>query len=156
MGFAIQKKLEPLGLVLPEPAPPAATYDPFVIAGNQVFISGQLPMYKGEIRYQGTVGADVSVEDAIKAAELCGLNILAQISHAVDGDLGRIKRCLKIGGFVNAVPGFADHPKIINGVSELMIHVFGNEGRHARYAVGAGSLPFNVAVEVEALFEIDV
>lgn len=154
MAYAIQKKLEPLGLVLPEPAAPAATYDPFVISGNQVFISGQLPMYKGKLHYQGVVGKDVSIEEAIKSAELCGLNILAQLSEAVGGDFSKVKRCLKIGGFVNAVPEFTDHPKIINGVSELMIHVFGDQGRHARYAVGAGSLPFNVSVEVEALFEL--
>lgn len=154
MSQAIQKKLEPLGLELPEPAKPAATYDPFVIVDNMVYISGQLPMYKGEIRYQGKVGESISLEDAIKAAELCGLNIVSQLSNAVDGDMSRVKRCVKVGGFVNAVPDFKDHPKVINGVSELLIHLFGNAGRHARFAVGAGSLPFGVAVEVDAIFEI--
>ena len=150
----LRATVKKLGFDLPEPAAAAANYDPCVVVGNQVWVSGQLPMQGGEILYRGKVGHDLSIEDGYEAAKLCGLNILAQLNKAVDGDTSRVVRCIKIGGFVNAVPTFESHPKVLNGASDLMISVFGDRGRHARFAMGAGSLPFNVAVEVDAVFQI--
>ena len=111
-------------------------------------------MLKGEVLFRGKVGQDLSIEDGYEAAKICALNILAQLHKAVEGDMNRVVRCLKLGGFVNAVPSFESHPKVLNGASDLMIRVFGDKGRHARFAMGAGSLPFNVAVEVDAVFEV--
>jgi enamine deaminase RidA (YjgF/YER057c/UK114 family) len=124
------------------------------MSGNLVFISGQVPYGLDGLEYQGKVGADLTTEDGVAAARLCAINILAQLRAALDGDLERVVRCLKLGGFVNTVPDFADHPAVINGASNLMVEVLGDRGRHARFAVGAGSLPLNVAVEVDAIFEV--
>jgi len=146
--------LNELGITLPTPAKPVANYVPYTVSGNLVFISGQVPYGPDGLEYQGKVGADLTTEDGMAAARLCAINILAQLHAALDGDLERVVRCLKLGGFVNAVPDFADHPAVINGASNLMVEVFGDRGRHARFAVGAGSLPLNVAVEVDAIFEV--
>lgn len=150
----IESRLKELGITLPTPAAPVANYVAYTISGNMVFISGQVTIGPDGLEYQGKIGADLTVEDGVKAARLCAINILAQVKAALDGDLERISRCLKLGGFVNAVPDFTDHPTIINGASDLMVDVLGDRGRHARFAVGAGSLPLNVAVEVDAIFEI--
>ena len=155
MTGKIERRLSELGLVLPEPAAPAANYVPFVISGATVYVSGQLPMEDGKVTVTGKVGADVSVEEAQAAARLVALNILAQAKAAAGGDLDRIQRCVKLGGFVNAAPGFTDHPKVINGASDLMAEVLGERGRHARFAAGAGSLPFDAAVEIDAVFELE-
>ena len=155
MPGKIAQRLDELGIVLPKPAAPAANYTPFVISGNQVFISGQVPVGPNGIEWQGKCGAEFSVAEGQQAARLCALNLLAQLQAACDGDLGRVRRCVKLGGFVNAVPDFTDHPKVINGASDLMVEVLGDAGKHARFAMGAGSLPLNVAVEVDAVFEID-
>ncbi len=154
MAGEIEKRLAELGIVLPEPAAAAANYVPFVVSGNTVYVSGQLPIADGKITVTGKVGDDVSVEQAQAAARLVALNILAQVKAAAGGDLDRIQRCVKLGGFVNAAPDFTDHPKVINGASDLMGEVLGDRGRHARFAAGAGSLPFNAAVEIDAVFEI--
>ena len=154
MASDIEERLATLGLTLPVAAPPAANYVPWTIAGNTLYVAGQLPFENGQLEIKGRAGEAVSVERAQHAAMLCGLNILAQAKAALDGDLGRIVRCLKLGGFVNAGPGFTDHPKVVNGASDLMVAVLGDAGRHARFAVGASSLPMNVAVEVDAVFEI--
>lgn len=155
MTGTIDARLKELDIELPRPAPAAANYVPFVISGNQVFVAGQVPFgADGDLHYRGKVGAEFSVEDGKKAARLCGLNILAQVKAACDGDLDRIVRCVKLGGFVNCPPDFEDHPPVINGASDLMVEVLGDLGRHARFAVGASNLPFNVAVEVDAVFEI--
>ena len=150
----IESRLKDLGITLPTPAAPVANYLPYTISGNTIFVSGQVTIGPDGLEYQGKIGADLTVEDGVKAARLCAINILAQVKAALDGDLERISQCLKLGGFVNAVPDFTDHPAVINGASDLMVDVLGDRGRHARFAVGAGSLPLNVAVEVDAIFEI--
>ncbi len=154
MAGTIDAKLEELGITLPTPTVPAANYVPFVITGNTVYVSGQLPMVGGELLHVGTVGDDITIEQAQEAARACGLNIIAHVKSACGGDLDRVTQCLKVGGFVNAIPGFTQQPAVINGTSDLMVEVFGDAGRHARFAVGAGSLPFGVSVEVDAVFEI--
>jgi enamine deaminase RidA (YjgF/YER057c/UK114 family) len=151
---AIERRLEELGLMLPEAAAPVANYVPHTVAGNLLFISGQVPFRDGTIAVTGKLGAGVSVERGREAARQCALNVLAQARAACGGDLGRLKRCLKLGGFVACAPGFTDHPKVINGASDLMVEVMGDAGRHARFAVGSSSLPLDAAVEVEAVFEI--
>ena len=151
----IDDRLKELNITLPEPAAPVANYVGYVITGNLVFISGQVTFGPdGNLLYQGIVGSTISVEEAQRAARICGINILAQLKAACDGDLDRVVRCVKLGGFVNAVPGFENHPTVINGTSDLMVEVFGDKGKHARFAMGAGSLPVNVSVEVDAVFEI--
>ena len=143
-----------LGIELPTPAPPAGAYVPFVVAGRLLLVAGQLPMWNGTLKYDGRVGAEITLEDGIAAARLCGLNLLAQARAACDGDLDRVRRVLRLAGFVQAAPGFTDHPKVLNGASELMVEVFGQAGRHVRVAVGAASLPMAAAVEIEGMFDI--
>ncbi|MDE3114405.1 MAG: RidA family protein [Pseudomonadota bacterium] len=154
MTNAIDARLAELGITLPEPPAPVASYVPYVISGKQVFISGQVTLEAGALKYVGTVGKDLTLEDGQAAARLCAINLLAQLKAAAGGNLSRVTRCVKLGVFVNAVPGFTQHPEVANGASNLMQEVFGEAGRHARAAVGAGSLPRNVAVEVEAVFEL--
>lgn len=154
MTGRIDARLTELGITLPVPPAPVASYVPAVKSGNQVFISGQIPLTADGLKYVGIVGQDISLDDAKAAARLCAVNLLAQIKAVCDGELDRVKRCVKLGVFINAVPGFGQHPEIANGASDLMVEVFGDAGKHARAAVGAGSLPRNVAVEVEAVFEI--
>jgi len=154
MTARIEARLKDLGIELPVPPAPVASYVPAVKSGNQVFVSGQIPMSPEGLKFVGIVGQELSVEDGRAAARLCAINLLAQIKAVCDGDLDRVKRCVKLGVFVNAVPGFGQHPEVANGASDLMVEVFGEAGKHARAAVGAGSLPRNVAVEVEAVFEI--
>jgi enamine deaminase RidA (YjgF/YER057c/UK114 family) len=154
MAGQITTRLAELGIELPEPSAPAANYVPYVVCGNLVFVSGQITVWNGELRFVGKVGAEISLEEAIEAARLCGLNLIAQARDATGGDLDRIKRVVKLGGFVNAGPEFTDHPKVINGASDLMTEVFGEAGKHARFAVGAGSLPLGIAVEIDGIFEL--
>lgn len=154
MSGRIDARLKDLGLTLPKPAAPVANYVPFVTSGTLVFVSGQVTLGAGGLEYVGVVGKDITQDDARKGARLCAINILAQLREACGGDLDRVVRCVKLTGFVNAVAGFANHPEVVNGASDLMVEVFGEAGRHARAAVGAGSLPRNVAVEVDAVFEI--
>jgi enamine deaminase RidA (YjgF/YER057c/UK114 family) len=154
MTGRIETRLKDLGITLPAPPAPVASYVPTVKSGNLVFVSGQIPAGPKGLEYVGIVGQDLSVEDGKAAARLCAVNLLAQAKAACDGDLDRVTRCVKLSVFVNAVPGFGQHPEVANGASDLMVEVFGDAGKHARAAVGAGSLPRNVAVEVEAVFEI--
>ncbi len=150
----IEKKISEMGIILPTPAAPVANYVGFVKSGNQVFVSGQLPLEAGKLQYVGKVGLEISADDAKKAARLCAINILAQIKVACEGNLDRVVRCVKLGIFVNGEANFKDHPAVANGASDLIAEVFGDAGKHARAAVGSGSLPFGVAVEVDAIFEI--
>lgn len=150
----VNAHIEKLGITLPEPTPPAANYVPYMLSQNQVFISGQLPIVDMKLPYRGKVGADVTVETAQEAARVCGLNILSLLNDACHGDLDKVQHCIRLGGFVNATPDFTDHPKVINGASDLMVEVFGKHGSHARAAVGCSSLPLGACVEVEALFFI--
>ena len=151
--MSIDARLAELGIDLPTPAVPVANYVSFVQTGNLVHISGQLSNdASGGIK--GTVGVDVSPEQANAAARLCGINLLAQIKAACDGDLSRVVRVVKLGGFVQAGPDFEAIPAVINGCSDLMVEVFGDAGRHARSAVGVYKLPLGFAVEVDAIVEI--
>ncbi|NWG45021.1 MAG: RidA family protein [Alphaproteobacteria bacterium] len=154
MAGRIDARLRQLGITLAAAPPPAANYVPFVVSGALVFIAGQVPFDGKGLPYRGKLGGGVSIEEGQAAARLCALNILAQLKAACGGDLDRVRACVKLGGFVNATPDFPDHPKVMNGASDLMVEVFGEAGRHARFAVGAPSLPFDVAVEVDAVFEI--
>lgn len=154
MSGKIEARLKDLGITLPTPPAPVASYVPFVVSGNLVFISGQVTVASDGLKYVGTVGKELTMEDGKAAARLCAINVLAQARAAAGGDLDRIARCVKVTVFVNAVPGFTQHPEVANGASDLFVEVFGDAGRHARAAVGAGSLPRNVATEVEAVFEL--
>ncbi|OJW51160.1 MAG: hypothetical protein BGO67_12610 [Alphaproteobacteria bacterium 41-28] len=152
----VEARLQELGIELPSPSPPAANYVPFVKVGALVFISGQIPSWNGELKVLGKVGRNITIEEGREAARLCALNILAQLKIACEGDLNRVIRCVRLGGFVNCTDDFKDQPKVVNGASDLMVAVFGEKGKHARVAVGTHSLPLGIAVEVEALFEVDV
>ena len=154
MAGTIDARLQELGIELPQAAAAVANYVPYVVSGNLVFVSGQVTIENGEFKYQGKVGSDLSVEQGQEAARLCALNIIAQLKEACGGDLDRVRRIVKLGGFVNSTPDFKDQPKVINGASDLMVEVFGDKGRHARAAVSAGALPVGVAVEVDAVAEI--
>lgn len=149
----VEAKLAELEIVLPEPAAPVANYVPYVISGNLVFISGQVSIGPDGL-IAGKLGKDVSFEKGVEAAHACGVNLIAQLRAACGGDLDRVRRVVKLGGFVNCTDDFADQPKIINGASDLMVAAFGETGRHARAAVGAPSLPLNAAVEIDGVFEI--
>ena len=156
MAGNIDKRLMQLEIELPNPSVPAANYVPFVRSGALVFVAGQVSQWNGERRHKGKVGESLSVDDAYAAARLCALNLLAHLRVACGGDLDRVKRVVRLGGFVNCAPDFADQPKCVNGASDLMVEVFGREiGAHARAAVGVASLPGGVAVEVDGVFEIE-
>lgn len=154
MAGEIEARLQALDLALPEAKAGIGTYVPFVHLNGLLFISGQLPLEEGKIAVAGKIGDGLDVEAGQKAARLCALNILAQAKAAL-GDLDRIVQLLRLNGFVNAAPGFADHPKVINGASDLLVEILGNKGRHTRIALGASSLPLNAAVEIDAIFAID-
>ena len=155
MGGRIEAQLKSQGVSLPQAAAPAANYVAFVRSGNLLFVAGQLPVGgDGKIAQIGKLGAGVSIADGAAAAQLCAINILAQVKAAT-GDLDKVVRCVKLGGFVNCTAEFGEHPKVVNGASDLMVAAFGENGRHARFAVGAPSLPFNACVEIDAVFEIE-
>lgn len=150
----IEARLQQVGLTLPQAAPAAANYVPFTVSGSQLFIAGQIPFLNGVRAYIGRLGETMSVAEGQDAARACALNILAQALVAVGGDDARIVRCLKLGGFVNCTSDFTDMPAVVNGASDLLVEILGERGRHARFAVGANGLPFGVAVEIDAVFEI--
>jgi len=154
MSGQITARLAELKIELPAASAPAANYVPFVRSGNLVFISGQLPVWNGERRFTGKLGRDLTIEQGQEAARLSAVNLIAQIQAAADGDLDRVARIVRLGGFVNSVAEFADHPKVVNGASDLIVAVFGDAGRHARTAVGVNSLPFDVAVEIDGIVEL--
>ncbi len=154
MAGKIEARLKELGIELPSATAPAANYIPYVVSGKLIFISGQITLLNGKIEYIGKIGETFSIDEGYQAARLCGLNLITQAKAAAGGDLDKIKRVVKLGGFVNAVPGFTNQPEIINGASDLMVEVFGDNGRHARAAVSAGALPRNVAVEIDGIFEL--
>lgn len=147
-----ESRLDSLGIKLPEPMKPVATYVPFVITGNLLFVSGQVSASADGL-VKGRLGEDMELSAGQLAARLCGINLIAQCKAAL-GDLSRVSRVVKLGGFVNATPGFKDIPQVINGCSDLMVDVFGDAGRHARSAVSCPELPLGVAVEVDGIFEI--
>ena len=150
----IEQKLAALGLTLPQRPTPIANFLPFRVSGNTVYLAGQTCELDGRMLYTGAVGEDVTLEVAKKAAELCALNLLSSLREACDGRLARVSRCLRVGGFVQAKPGFPRVPAVIDGASELFVALWGERGRHARTAVGVATLPQNAAVEVDAIFEL--
>jgi enamine deaminase RidA (YjgF/YER057c/UK114 family) len=154
MSGRIEARLRDLGIELPRAGGPVANYMPFARCRDLVFIAGQLPRWNGAMRFAGTVGRDLGVAEGRDAARLCALNLLAHLRDALDRDLDRVRRCVRVGGFVNAAPGFEEHPRVVDGASDLIVEVFGDIGRHARTAVGSGSLPLNAAVEIEAIFQV--
>lgn len=149
----IEEKLASLGITLPHPPAPAGSYVPVVISHTLAFVSGQIPTEDGQIRFKGKVGRDVSIEAGRQAARLCTINALAQLKSAV-GSLDKVRRIVKVTGFVNCDPSFADQPRVVNGASDLLLQVFGEKGKHARAAVGVNSLPLDSAVEVEFIVEV--
>lgn len=154
MTATAEERLAQLRVELPAPAQPVANFAPLVHAGNLLYVSGQIPVWNGELRYVGKVGREVSIADARAAARLCALNLIAQVRSFLGG-LDRVVRVCQLQVFVNGTPEFSDHPAVANGASDLMVDLFGPAaGKHARFAVGAGSLPFNVAVELAGVLEI--
>jgi enamine deaminase RidA (YjgF/YER057c/UK114 family) len=151
---SIAGRLERLGIILPEPPKPVASYVGYVREGNLVFISGQLPFVGGKLGKTGIVGRDVTVAEATAEARVCAINLLAQARAACGGDLDRIRRCVRLGAFIACGSDFAEHPKIVNGASDLMFEVLGEAGQHARTSVGVASLPMQACVEVEAIFAV--
>ena len=155
MAGTVEKKLADLGIVLPTPAAPVANYVPFVRTGNFMVVSGQLCLdAEGKLVAKGQLGGGVSIEDGAKAAQACAVNLLAQLKSAL-GDLDKVTRVVRLGGFINSAPGFGDGPKVMNGASDLMVSAFGDKGRHARTTIGVSALPLNAAVEVEGAFEVN-
>jgi len=152
--MGIDARLNELGLVIPEPAKPVAAYVPAMRTGNLIFVSGQLPMVKGELKWKGIVGQDLDIASGYDAARICAINCLAAVK-TLEPNLDRIKRIVKVTGFVSSLPAFGDQPKVINGASELLQLIFGEKGIHARAAVGVTSLPLNAAVEVEMIVEVE-
>jgi enamine deaminase RidA (YjgF/YER057c/UK114 family) len=154
MAGTIEAKIASLGITLPTPSSPIANYVPFVRSGNLLIVSGQLCFGSdGKLVAKGQLGAGVSVEDGQKAGRACAVNLLAQIKGAL-GDLEKVARVVRLGGFINSAPGFTDGPKVMNGASDLMVEVFGDKGRHARTTVGVSALPADAAIEVEGIFEV--
>ncbi|NQY81316.1 MAG: RidA family protein [Candidatus Caenarcaniphilales bacterium] len=152
---SVEARLEELKISLPELAAPAANYVPYTVSNNQVFISGQLPKWNGELQFTGKVGREFSIDEAKQAARICGLNIIFHLKNACNGNLNRVKSCLKLNVYVNSSDNFSEQPQVANGVSDLMIEIFGDAGKHARAAVSVPSLPSNSVVEVDAIFEIN-
>ena len=155
MSTSADDNLNRLGITLPDAPAPAANYVPYVVAENMVYVSGQLPLVDGKLSVTGHVGKNVSTEEAAGQARLCAINLLAQLKAACGGDLSRVKQVVKLGGFVACTDDFTDQPEVINGASDLMVDVFGDAGRHARFAVGSNTLPRGTCVEVEGTFLID-
>lgn len=151
--MSIEDRLRELAIELPDPPTPMANYVPYTISGNLIFVSGQTPVTDGAI-VTGTVGKDTTIEEGAAAARICALFVLAQAKAACNGDLSKLIKCVKLGGFVASARDFFDQPQVINGASDLMVEVMGDAGRHARFAVGAPALPGGAVVEVEAVFEI--
>jgi enamine deaminase RidA (YjgF/YER057c/UK114 family) len=154
MTGRVEARLKELGITLPAPPAPVASYVPSVVSGNLVFVSGQITLTPDGLKYVGTVGKDLSADDGKEAARLCAVNLVAQVKAACGGDLDRVRRCVKLTVFVNASADFRQHPEVANGASDLLVEIFGEAGKHARAALGAGSLPRGVACEVEGIFEI--
>jgi enamine deaminase RidA (YjgF/YER057c/UK114 family) len=154
MAGTIEARLQELAIELPQPSTPGADYVPHVRIGDLLYLTGQLSHWNGERRYIGKLGTEFDVEEGRQAARFCALNLIAHLRAALDGDMDRVVRCVRVGGFVNATPTFSHHSHVINGASEVFLAVFGDAGRHTRIAIGVNGLPYGVAVEVEAIFAV--
>lgn len=149
-----EKNIKKLDIKIPDLSMPMANYVPYKVINNILYVSGQGPVIDGKLMYLGKVGVDISIEEGIEAAKICCLNILSTTLHCINGNWDRFGEIIKIGGFVNCNPDFTDQPKIINGASDLLVSIFEEKGRHARFAVGSNALPFNIAVEIEAIIQL--
>ena len=155
MANIIDQRLKELNIELDDASVPAGSYVPYVITNNLVFISGQLPFIDGKLTIKGKVGDNVSLDDAVKMSEACAKALLSQLKAACNGNLDKVNKVVKLGGFVASAPNFTDQPKIINGASDLIVNIFGDKGKHSRFAVGVAALPLNVPVEIDGIFEIE-
>ncbi len=155
MANIIDQRLKELNIELDDASVPAGSYVPYVITNNLVFISGQLPFINGKLTIKGKVGDNVSLDDAVKMSEACAKALLSQLKAACNGNLDKVNKVVKLGGFVASAPNFVDQPKVINGASDLIVNIFGDKGKHSRFAVGVAALPLNVPVEIDGIFEIE-
>lgn len=155
MANIIDQRLKELNIELDDASLPAGSYVPYVITNNLVFISGQLPFIDGKLTIRGKVGDNVSLDDAVKMSEACAKALLSQLKAACNGNLDKVNKVVKLGGFVASAPNFTDQPKVINGASDLIVNIFGDKGKHSRFAVGVAALPLNVPVEIDGIFEIE-
>ena len=155
MANIIDQRLKELNIELDDASVPAGSYVPYVITNNLVFISGQLPFIDGKLTIKGKVGDNVSLDDAVKMSEACAKGLLSQLKAACNGNLDKVNKVVKLGGFVASAPNFTDQPKVINGASDLIVNIFGDKGKHSRFAVGVAALPLNVPVEIDGIFEIE-
>ena len=155
MANIIDQRLKELNIELDDASVPAGSYVPYVITNNLVFISGQLPFINGKLTIKGKVGDNVSLDDAVKMSEACAKALLSQLKAACNGNLDKVNKVVKLGGFVSSAPNFTDQPKVINGASDLIVNIFGDKGKHSRFAVGVAALPLNVPVEIDGIFEIE-
>ncbi|MDG1466872.1 MAG: RidA family protein [Alphaproteobacteria bacterium] len=151
----IDQRLKELNIELDDASVPAGSYVPYVITNNLVFISGQLPFIDGNLTIKGKVGDNVSLDDAVKMSEACAKALLSQLKAACNGNLDKVNKVVKLGGFVSSAPNFTDQPKVINGASDLIVNIFGDKGKHSRFAVGVAALPLDVPVEIDGVFEIE-
>jgi enamine deaminase RidA (YjgF/YER057c/UK114 family) len=150
----VDTRLRELGIELPEPSTPGANYVPFVRTGNLVFLSGQLSQWNGERRFVGKLGREFGLAEGQAAARLCALNLLAHLRQALSGDLDRVVQTVRLAGYVNSSPDFVEQSQVMNGASDAIIQVLGSAGKHTRMAIGVSALPYDVAVEVEGIFEV--
>ena len=148
------ENIKNLGLNIPDLPKALANYVPYKIIGKTIYISGQAPVQDGELIYKGKVGSDISIEDGIEAAKLCVINIIAALKTGLEGDWDKLDSFVKLSGFVNCQDNFTDQPKIINGASDMLVEIFGDQGRHARVAVGSNALPLGIAVEIDAIVQL--
>ena len=155
MTNIIDQRLKELNIELDDASVPAGSYVPYIITNNLVFISGQLPFINGQLTIKGKVGDNVSLDDAVKMSEACAKALLSQLKAACNGNLDKVNKVVKLGGFVASAPNFTDQPKVINGASDLIVNIFGDKGKHSRFAVGVAALPLNVPVEIDGIFEIE-
>ena len=151
---SFEENIKNLGLNIPELPKALANYVPYKIVGETMYISGQAPVKNGELIYKGKVGSDISVEDGIEAARLCVINIIAAVKTGLEGDWSKLDSFVKLTGYVNCQDTFTDQPKIINGASDMLVEIFGDQGRHTRVAVGTNALPFGIAVEIDAIIQL--
>ena len=148
------ENIKNLGLNIPDLPKALANYVPFKIIGKTIYISGQAPVHNGELIYKGKVGSDISIEEGIEAAKLCVINIIAALKTGLEGDWDKLDSFVKLTGYVNCQDNFTEQPKIINGASDMLVEIFGNQGRHARVAVGSNALPLGIAVEIDAIVQL--